>query len=1302
MTVDELAAWIAAHPDEVLPLVGSGLTVSAGAPTALELTDALASRVAPGDSVLNLGSLTRRSTEAQALPRLREALVEVITGLRLRPTPALTALCGVRARRVLTTNYDDGLERAATARGLRTTSLLPRNPRVLREPDPGQLHVIHLHGLPSCPESLVLPGAPTNALDDDDVFATFTRATLAARSVVFLGFSLAVEEVHLLHILRWLSLRVPDAPRHFLVLPADEVAERVREMEMIAAYGNVTVVPYEKDRAHSSAERVALAFAPRAARAADRDAITWVEPALLRLEPGEDRLQLEARMRGIELFGWGREELARRQDLLVAGASVVVAGPGAGKTSLLERLLHVEPDRVTALGRLRDFQPWRDASMPERAITRLLRAPDGEPLAAEALEDPAVLLLLDGLDEVPEQVVDEALRSAAAAIERWPQGSWVISSRPGDRVDALVVQGLSAYRIPASRSWARTYLQTRSVPDERVERALLDGYGLGDLLCIPLFAERIADRLLDHEPTQSIGPLELLVEEQYAAARREARRHGYREDALGDWLRWLAVSLELSGRVSADIGELAAIQGLEESEGVRAALVQATLLADRPGLAEFPAKPLQEGLCADALLKAEDLVALLRDVAVADLFGVPTLRDDLDFTLDFVFEHADPDKRRALRALDEQRWARTAARSADEAEAAQALEVILAFHAEHDLQLGWGLEGGLRTSSDAVAELLRRWPALLAARVDQLERELRSPSASTRTRALTLLSMAGDDPRLERWVVRALSDPDEHVVMDAAAIAGRLRLPAARERLLDLLDSRHEQMRVMALRALVETVPEPELPSVVAKVKGDGLRRVAPRLLERLDLDRGLEIVASGNGLGAAEAWMLDRLIETAHRDAWSPARVRRLMACLDRIGGAGQPDVDLAAGVLAQHAQVAVDAVRLRELDGRPWGSRLALLALGRLDLSALGHPPGSALAQAVERAQEEQAEIHARQHAHELAPQRLAELLDLHGEQVSPRELEPPARARDVQPHHRELLLGLVARWWPDGPLSAGDDGRLPETTGAALRLGSVMVAPLSPAQWEQLLDGHLAARQWPVELGESAVTAWLADTYDDHLEPLLLARIARAPDGELLSRLIAIGRSSRPDGAVARAAAERLGQLGPTTSSWSNAVGLLVERAGAQAAERLLDETLSPSERTVIVGAQARAGDREAQLEVVRTLTGDLAAGASPEPPHWFTRTELDADAVLALAETALARDDEKTLSFALGLLATQEDLAALQAVQTLASRHPDRTGLRLEGLRLARRVAGAEVRARLPQTLAGVVALVRSRVDRSSPS
>lgn len=119
MTTDELVRWIGEHPEHVVPLVGAGLTIPAGAPSPPEMARLIAARVGLGDETLTLGAAARRAIETVGEDGLRAAVAEIITGLRLRPTPAMTALCGTRGRRLLTTNYDDGLERAAASRGLR-------------------------------------------------------------------------------------------------------------------------------------------------------------------------------------------------------------------------------------------------------------------------------------------------------------------------------------------------------------------------------------------------------------------------------------------------------------------------------------------------------------------------------------------------------------------------------------------------------------------------------------------------------------------------------------------------------------------------------------------------------------------------------------------------------------------------------------------------------------------------------------------------------------------------------------------------------------------------------------------------------------------------------------------------------------------------------------------------------------------------------------------------------------------------------------------------------------------------------
>jgi hypothetical protein len=107
------------------------------------------------------------------------------------------------------------------------------------------------------------------------------------------------------------------------------------------------------------------------------------------------------------------------------------------------------------------------------------------------------VLALDGLDEVEEHLRPQAAESILAAVSRWPGHQWLVTFRPCEEVQTLTDVGFTSFHILPSRRWARKYLETRSVPQDRIEQAMLHGYGLGDLLGIPLFAARLADRLLE-------------------------------------------------------------------------------------------------------------------------------------------------------------------------------------------------------------------------------------------------------------------------------------------------------------------------------------------------------------------------------------------------------------------------------------------------------------------------------------------------------------------------------------------------------------------------------------------------------------------------------------------------------------------------------------------------------------------------------------------------------------------------------------------------------------------------------------
>lgn len=73
--------------------------------------------------------MSAEAEHAVGTETVHQHLAELITGSRMRATPALTALCGVAAGRVLTTNYENGIERSAESRGLEPVPLLPSDVR---------------------------------------------------------------------------------------------------------------------------------------------------------------------------------------------------------------------------------------------------------------------------------------------------------------------------------------------------------------------------------------------------------------------------------------------------------------------------------------------------------------------------------------------------------------------------------------------------------------------------------------------------------------------------------------------------------------------------------------------------------------------------------------------------------------------------------------------------------------------------------------------------------------------------------------------------------------------------------------------------------------------------------------------------------------------------------------------------------------------------------------------------------------------------------------------------------------------
>ena len=705
----------------------------------------------------------------------------------------------------------------------------------------------------------------------------------------------------------------------------------------------------------------------------------------------------------------------------------------------------------------------------------------------------------------------------------------------------------------------------------------------------------------------------------------------------------------------------------------------------------------------DAILKAADPVVTLRHFASADVAGVERLREDIELTIDLIFEHAERTTRAELRKVDEPRWARTVLTRGTIEDAREALKVLDDLHVRRGVAYGLFGDAALRSSRMTVAAIAKRWPELIEERRVQLEEQTRSASTAERMRALQTLGGLTSDSATDGWLPPRLEDGDPQVAAQAAAIAGRLRLASAEPALRALLDSSEDRVRRQAFAALVEIADPGGLVEIGAHVTGrNGLQPLAERLLERLDLDHGLALVQQANSIDSALPWLLARLIETAHPDAWSARRVTALMRACANLHALDQPDSQVLADIFARHPEAALGAVRLsRVLDG-PWAPLGQLAPLSRLDSSLLAGDDREDMRDALVRARQEIAQREEREHQHERAMTRFIAVLDEKGAAAEPEDVSlPMGSLHAISDHHRAIVSELVERWWPEAglhPAPAEED--LDERTSAMLNLGSSSRAKISDERWVELLDAHLTARPYgEFELTEDGVVAWLARNYSDRLEQTLLDRIADATDGRILSTLFAIAGRPAQTGTVADAALARLRQLGPATPWWGNAIGLLAEAGAAEQLRDLLEEGIEPEARRTVIEDLADHGDADAQLEMLQDLRARLQAGEQPNRPHWrsaSTSTELTA-AAAELADGALTAGEEELAGFAIAQLQAQASEKALAALTTVVDAHRGaRPWLTTSVEQMARRIATRLVLERLPEELGEIAAEFESVV------
>jgi SIR2-like protein len=128
---------------------------------------------------------------------LRAEVAKIVSAGRPTSTPELESITRCPSRVILTANYDMSIETAVEATGRTPVTFWLDRAAAWALTADGEVHVVHVHGLASDPDTLVLPGSSTEALENDDRFKTVLRALVAPHPILYFGYAVGATETHL-------------------------------------------------------------------------------------------------------------------------------------------------------------------------------------------------------------------------------------------------------------------------------------------------------------------------------------------------------------------------------------------------------------------------------------------------------------------------------------------------------------------------------------------------------------------------------------------------------------------------------------------------------------------------------------------------------------------------------------------------------------------------------------------------------------------------------------------------------------------------------------------------------------------------------------------------------------------------------------------------------------------------------------------------------------------------------------------------------------------------------------------------
>ncbi len=492
---------------------------------------------------------------------------------------------------------------------------------------PPELTVFHLHGQARTPDTVVLDSASYNRLIrlreiDEIVFSLSHFHALA-----FVGTRL--DENYLLTKLQ----EQLNPPFHMVFCREDEVTALTTERAALSMRQHLKVVGYP--------DHVDLIVLPLWLNVPPppREATT---PASA-LDPATtpDPAEYIASEFHAELT----RVVVTESDILAGQRTVVVGVAGTGKTHLLSWLA-AESDTERPAVRVRLADVPMGSGRPEailKAWALRARADGGQPtvdIGAAALQEDRLHFLLDGLDEVTNELQDKAATLIAQVAERFPQHAFTVTSRPLPALTALGygdTAGATPWRfvnLAPGATWQQRYLADTGLTLSQLQEVMPALTDMRELLHIPFFLTRTIELFRGGQLAglRDVGELlERLID--FALSREEELLPLVAIEDARAWLRRVALAAAIAGRRTLTFEQLQRVPVDGETVGGLAALIHQLqlrlLLAEDDGHVRFAHRLLADELVAEALSSVEPSDALLDAlVPVVDeqLTGV---RDDL-------------------------------------------------------------------------------------------------------------------------------------------------------------------------------------------------------------------------------------------------------------------------------------------------------------------------------------------------------------------------------------------------------------------------------------------------------------------------------------------------------------------------------------------------------------------------------------------------------------------------------------------------------------------------------------------------